>query len=206
MLVASWIGMQAVHELGHVLAASATGGTVQRVVLHPLTISRTDVSPNPSPLAVAWAGPLVGVILPLLCRRRGKVDSILRSSLRRFLLRLLPHRQWRVHRPWVVPSRWRRRRAAPTRCATWASHRFRRRQLRRWLVDLASHKRRIRLWPKAALHRRRRSTLGGGRGCGHYRACDDLRPTLSNVLAVANTSSSIVSVSRPVFVFCRLGW
>ena len=37
-----------------------------RVVLHPLTISRTDLAENPHPLAVAWSGPLVGVVLPLL--------------------------------------------------------------------------------------------------------------------------------------------
>jgi hypothetical protein len=62
----SWLGMQAVHELGHVLAAWSTGGSIVRVVLHPLAISRTDVAPNPSPLAVAWAGPIVGVAVPLL--------------------------------------------------------------------------------------------------------------------------------------------
>jgi hypothetical protein len=39
---------------------------VAQVVLHPLTISRTDLSENPHPLAVAWAGPLVGVAAPLL--------------------------------------------------------------------------------------------------------------------------------------------
>lgn len=60
-----WLGMMAVHELGHVIGAVATGGTVERVILHPLTISRTDVSPNPSPLLVVWAGPIVGVVLPL---------------------------------------------------------------------------------------------------------------------------------------------
>lgn len=59
-----WLAMMAVHELGHVLAARATGGVVERVVLHPLTISRTEVSPNPHPLAVVWAGPIVGVLLP----------------------------------------------------------------------------------------------------------------------------------------------
>jgi hypothetical protein len=64
-LISSWFGMQAVHELGHVTVAWLTGGVVERVVLHPLTISRTDVSPNPRPLAVAWAGPIVGSILPL---------------------------------------------------------------------------------------------------------------------------------------------
>jgi hypothetical protein len=60
-----WLAMQAVHELGHFLGAVATGERVERVVLHPLTISRTDVSPNPFPLLVIWAGPVVGVLLPL---------------------------------------------------------------------------------------------------------------------------------------------
>lgn len=60
-----WFGMMAVHELGHVLGAVATGGTVRQVVLHPSTISRTDVWPNPAPLAVVWAGPAAGVLLPL---------------------------------------------------------------------------------------------------------------------------------------------
>ena len=62
----SWLGMQAIHELGHIVAAWITGGTVVRVVFHPLTISRTEVSPNPSPLLVAWGGPLIGAAIPLL--------------------------------------------------------------------------------------------------------------------------------------------
>ena len=65
-LVGSWLGMQAVHEFGHVVGAWLTGGKVERVVLHPLSISRTDVAENPHPLAVAWAGPIGGVILPLV--------------------------------------------------------------------------------------------------------------------------------------------
>ena len=65
-LLASWLGMQAVHELGHVLGATVTGGRVSRVVLHPLTISRTDLVDNPSPLFVVWAGPVFGVLAPLL--------------------------------------------------------------------------------------------------------------------------------------------
>jgi hypothetical protein len=70
-----WFSMMAVHELGHVVGAVATGGRVERVVLHPLTISRTDVSPNPCPLLVVWAGPVVGAVLPLalfLAARVGK--------------------------------------------------------------------------------------------------------------------------------------
>ncbi len=62
----SWLAMQAVHELGHVLGASATGGTVTKVALHPLALSRTDVSPNPHPLLVVWAGPIVGALVPLI--------------------------------------------------------------------------------------------------------------------------------------------
>lgn len=60
----SWLAMQAVHELGHVLGAIATGGQVIKVVLHPCTISQTVVHPNPHPLFVVWAGPVVGVALP----------------------------------------------------------------------------------------------------------------------------------------------
>lgn len=66
MLGLCWFGMMAVHEFGHVVGAWATGGTVNRVVLNPLTISRTDVLPNPSPAVVVWMGPLLGCVLPVL--------------------------------------------------------------------------------------------------------------------------------------------
>lgn len=62
----SWLAMQAVHELGHVLGAVSTGGNVTKVVLHPCVISRTDVHPNPNPLLVVWAGPVIGAALPLV--------------------------------------------------------------------------------------------------------------------------------------------
>ena len=61
-----WLGMMAIHELGHVLGAWVSGGQVERVVLSPLTFSRTDVSPNPSPLMVVWLGPVLGCIIPLV--------------------------------------------------------------------------------------------------------------------------------------------
>jgi hypothetical protein len=65
LLAFSWLGMMAVHELGHVLHARLSGGTVVQVILHPAAISRTDVSPNPSPLFVAWGGAIWGCLLPL---------------------------------------------------------------------------------------------------------------------------------------------
>jgi hypothetical protein len=66
LAVLSWLLMQAVHELGHVLAAWVTGGCVAKVVLHPFSISRTDVEPNPKPLVVVWSGPILGSFIPLL--------------------------------------------------------------------------------------------------------------------------------------------
>ena len=64
-LAASWQGMQAIHELGHVLGAQITGGQVARVVWHPMTISRTELAVNPHPGMVVWAGPIVGILAPL---------------------------------------------------------------------------------------------------------------------------------------------
>lgn len=71
-LLGSWLAMQAVHEAGHVLAALSTGGRIERVVLHPLVISRTDLAENPRPLVTVWAGPIVGIALPLLAWFAGR--------------------------------------------------------------------------------------------------------------------------------------
>jgi hypothetical protein len=54
-VLGSWLGMQDVHELGHVTAAWLTGGRVSHVVVDPLAISRTDLSENPRPLVVVGA-------------------------------------------------------------------------------------------------------------------------------------------------------
>lgn len=62
-----WLLFMAVHELGHAIGAWCSGGKVVGMVLSPLAISRTDVSPNPHPLFVVWCGPLIGVALPALC-------------------------------------------------------------------------------------------------------------------------------------------
>ncbi len=80
----SWLAMMAVHELGHVIGAVVTGGTVERVVLHPLAISRTDVLPNPNPMSVVWAGPIVGVLLPLALLVIFKVGRVVFANLVQF--------------------------------------------------------------------------------------------------------------------------
>jgi hypothetical protein len=83
-IVASWLGMQVVHECGHVLGAWCTGGEVGRVVLHPLTISRTDLATNPHPLLVVWAGPTFGVLCPLALWGAARASQIPGSFALRF--------------------------------------------------------------------------------------------------------------------------
>jgi hypothetical protein len=66
LLPLCWLAMMAVHEAGHVLGAWLSGGVVSGVVLHPFAISRTDLTHNPHPLFVTWAGPVVGSVVPPL--------------------------------------------------------------------------------------------------------------------------------------------
>jgi Peptidase M50B-like len=63
-LVFSWLAMQAVHELGHVVGSLLSGGRVAQVILHPAKISQTRLADNPHPQFVAWMGPLLGIALP----------------------------------------------------------------------------------------------------------------------------------------------
>lgn len=80
LLMVSWLVMMLLHEVGHVLGALFTGGRVERVVVAPWTISRTDVEPNPYPNVVAWGGPAIGCLVPsvlwLLTGRRRRVGLI----------------------------------------------------------------------------------------------------------------------------------
>ncbi len=57
----------ALHELGHVFAAWATGGTVQSLYLHPFTTSYTSIHPDPSPLLTHAAGVIVAPLAGLVC-------------------------------------------------------------------------------------------------------------------------------------------
>lgn len=73
--------MQAVHELGHVLGALTSGGSVQQVMLAPLILSRTDVDPNPNPGWVVWLGPILGSFIPVLVAGfLGRATRLLRKS------------------------------------------------------------------------------------------------------------------------------
>ncbi len=80
LLPTCWLGMMLAHEGGHILAALVSGGTVLRLEWPLLGFSRADVSPNPHPLLVAWAGPLFGAIAPSL------LSLVLRAARRRSLV------------------------------------------------------------------------------------------------------------------------
>jgi hypothetical protein len=62
----SWLAMIGLHELGHVLHATASGGRIARVVLEPTVHARTELAENPQPLFVAWGGGVWGTLLPLV--------------------------------------------------------------------------------------------------------------------------------------------
>lgn len=79
-----WLWMMVVHEFGHVVGLTMTGGTVEKVVLHPLAISRTDAAVNPHPSTVVWAGPIFGVLFPLVLSMIASVSRFQWSYLTRF--------------------------------------------------------------------------------------------------------------------------
>ena len=63
---ASWYLMMAVHEAGHILAALLTKGRIDHLQLSPVGLSQTHLLQNPQPLLVVWAGPIVGILLPVI--------------------------------------------------------------------------------------------------------------------------------------------
>ena len=62
----SWLGMLAVHEVGHILHAKLSGGRVIGISFPLLGFSQTFVDPNPHAQFVAWGGPVWGCVLPAL--------------------------------------------------------------------------------------------------------------------------------------------
>ena len=83
ILYGSWLAMMAVHELGHVLHATASGGRVVDVSLPLAGFSQTIVHPSPHEHFVVWGGPLWGAALPVIASAgvrlfRKRVPALLR--------------------------------------------------------------------------------------------------------------------------------
>ena len=65
LLLASWVVMTTTHEVGHILAGWLSGGTLQQYELRPWRLPYSLFSPDPHPIVTVWAGPILGVLLPV---------------------------------------------------------------------------------------------------------------------------------------------
>jgi hypothetical protein len=65
LLSASWCVMVITHEGGHVIGGVLAGGTLRHADLRPWTLPHSHFDPDPYPLLTLWAGPLLGVLVPV---------------------------------------------------------------------------------------------------------------------------------------------
>lgn len=65
LLVASWAVMTFTHECGHIVGGMIAGATLTAFDLAPWRMPYSLHSPDPHPLVTLWAGPLLGVAVPL---------------------------------------------------------------------------------------------------------------------------------------------
>ena len=94
--------MMAFHELGHVVGALLTGGTVERVVLHPLDdfSHRRFSEPQAVDCCLAWSNSWLCYPCCLLLAGPSTIDSC--SQYRLVLCWFLLVGQRFVHRHWFV--------------------------------------------------------------------------------------------------------
>lgn len=65
LLIASWCVLVVSHEAGHLIGGWAGGGMLQHADLRPWALPHSRFDPDPSPLVTLWAGPVLGVVMPL---------------------------------------------------------------------------------------------------------------------------------------------
>lgn len=83
-ILVGWWPMMACHELGHIVAAWHGGGTIESVELRPWQISQTVRHGSTHPELDIWAGPLTGMVLPLLIWLTVRRRPLLAQPLRWF--------------------------------------------------------------------------------------------------------------------------
>jgi hypothetical protein len=66
LLLVSWSVMTFTHEMGHILAGWASGGTLHHAEVWPWTLPHSHFDPDPYPLVTLWGGPVLGALMPLL--------------------------------------------------------------------------------------------------------------------------------------------
>jgi len=65
LLAAAWVVMTFTHECGHIIGGMICGATLTDFDLVPWRMPYSLHSPDPHPLVTLWAGPLIGVAVPL---------------------------------------------------------------------------------------------------------------------------------------------
>lgn len=65
LLALAWCVMTFTHELGHIIGGGLSGATLQAVDLAPWRMPFSLYQPNPYPLVTLWAGPVLGIAMPL---------------------------------------------------------------------------------------------------------------------------------------------
>lgn len=66
LLASSWVVMTFLHELGHVIGGWLGGGTLVDYALAPWHLPYSLHNSDPHPRLTLWAGPLFGVIAPVV--------------------------------------------------------------------------------------------------------------------------------------------
>jgi len=72
LLIVSWCVMIWTHEVGHLVGGWCCGAQLTVAEVRPWHLPYSVFSPDPHPLLTLWAGPLLGVCLPVLVAAAGK--------------------------------------------------------------------------------------------------------------------------------------
>lgn len=65
LLLASWVVMTLTHESGHILGGWLSGAVLVDFDLWPWHLPYSRFAPDPQPLVTLWAGPVLGVLIPV---------------------------------------------------------------------------------------------------------------------------------------------
>lgn len=66
LLAASWVAMATTHELGHLIGGWCGGATLVAADLVPWRLPYSLHAPDPHPRLTLWAGPILGIAIPML--------------------------------------------------------------------------------------------------------------------------------------------
>lgn len=65
LLACSWIVMTLTHEVGHLIGGWCGGATLTDYSVAPWRVAFSLHNPDPNPMLTLWAGPLLGVMVPV---------------------------------------------------------------------------------------------------------------------------------------------